>query len=98
MVITLWFVIVGVLLVVMAVSQTVLRRLPISSPLLYLLVGMVFGEGGLELLDLDPFDDAKLLERLTEIAVIVSLFTTGLKLRLPLRHRLGGAARLVGPG
>ena len=88
MVITLWFVIVGVLLVVMAVSQTVLRRLPISSPLLYLLVGMVFGEAGFELLDLDPFDDAKLLERLTEIAVIVSLFTTGLKLRLPLRHRL----------
>lgn len=88
MVITLWFVIVGVLLVVMAVSQTVLRRLPISSPLLYLLVGLVFGEGGLELLDLDPFDDAMLLERITEIAVIVSLFTTGLKLRLPLRHRL----------
>jgi NhaP-type Na+/H+ or K+/H+ antiporter len=88
MVITLWFVIVGVLLVVMAVSQTLLRRLPISSPLLYLLVGMVFGEAGFELLDLDPFDDAKLLERLTEIAVIVSLFTTGLKLRLPLRHRL----------
>ena len=88
MVITLWFVIVGVLLVVMAVSQTVLRRLPISSPLLYLLVGMVFGEAGFELLDLDPFDDAMLLERVTEIAVIVSLFTTGLKLRLPLRHRL----------
>jgi NhaP-type Na+/H+ or K+/H+ antiporter len=87
-VITLWFVIVGVLLLFMAVSQTLLRRLPISSPLLYLLVGMIFGEAGLELLHLDPFDDAKLLERLTEIAVIVSLFTTGLKLRLPLRHRL----------
>ncbi len=86
--ITLWFVILGVLLVVMAVSQTLLRRLPISSPLLYLLVGLVFGEAGLELLHLDPFDDAKLLERLTEIVVLVSLFTTGLKLRLPLRHRL----------
>jgi NhaP-type Na+/H+ or K+/H+ antiporter len=85
MLITVWFVIVGVLLVVMAVARTLLRPLPISTPLLYLIVGIVFGEAGFELLALDPFDDAVLLERLTEIAVIVSLFTAGLKLRVPLR-------------
>jgi NhaP-type Na+/H+ or K+/H+ antiporter len=84
-VITTWFIIIGVLLIVMAVGRTLLRPLPISTPLLYLVVGVVFGEAGLELLTLDPFDDAVLLERLTEIAVIVSLFTAGLKLRVPLR-------------
>lgn len=83
-VITTWFVIIGFLLVVMAVGRTLLRPLPISTPLLYLLVGIVFGEAGFELLVLDPFDEAMLLERLTEIAVIVSLFTAGLKLRVPL--------------
>lgn len=88
MVFTLWFVIIGVLLVAMAVGRTLLRPLPISTPLLYLLVGIVFGEAGFELLALDPFDDALLLERLTEIAVIVALFTAGLKLRVPLRDPL----------
>jgi NhaP-type Na+/H+ or K+/H+ antiporter len=83
-VITTWFVIIGVLLVVMAVGRTLLRPLPISTPLLYLLVGILFGEAGFELLVLDPFDEAVLLERVTEIAVIVSLFTAGLKLRVPL--------------
>jgi NhaP-type Na+/H+ or K+/H+ antiporter len=85
MVITVWFVIIGLLLVIMAVARTLLKPLPISTPLLYLIVGLVFGEAGLDLLALDPFEDAELLEHLTEIAVIVSLFTAGLKLRLPLR-------------
>lgn len=84
-VITTWFIIIGFLLLVMAVGRTLLRPLPISTPLLYLAVGIVFGEAGFELLTLDPFDDAVLLERLTELAVIVSLFTAGLKLRVPLR-------------
>ena len=32
---------------------------------------------------MDAVEDASVLERLTEIAVIISLFTAGLKLRLP---------------
>ena len=83
---TVWFIIIGLLLVVMAVGRTLLRPLPISTPLLYLIVGVVFGEVGFELLTLDPFDDAGLVERLSEVAVIVSLFTAGLKLRVPLRE------------
>jgi hypothetical protein len=39
------------------------------------------------LLVLDAQAHSKLLERLAEIAVIVSLFTAGLKLRISLRHR-----------
>ncbi|HEV2073000.1 MAG TPA: sodium:proton antiporter [Thermomicrobiales bacterium] len=84
-VVTIWFVIIGFLLVVMAVGRTLLRPLPLSTPLLYLIVGIVFGEAGFELLSIDPFNNAALLERVTEIAVIVSLFTAGLKLRVPLR-------------
>lgn len=85
-VITTWFIIVGCLLLVMAVGRTLLKPLPISTPLLYLAVGIIFGSAGFELLILDPFNDAVLLERLTEIVVIISLFTAGLKLRLPLRN------------
>ena len=46
---------------------------------------MGIGPWGLGLLVLDPIEDASLLERLTEIAVLISLFTVGLKLELPWR-------------
>ena len=88
MVFTLWFVIVGLLLVVMAVGRPLLRRMPLSTPMLYLAVGIAFGEQGFDLVSLDPFEDAGMIERATEIAVIVSLFTAGLKLRVPLRDHL----------
>jgi NhaP-type Na+/H+ or K+/H+ antiporter len=79
--------IVGGLLVLMALTSTVLKRLPLSASMLYLALGVGIGPYGLGLLRLDPIDQAALLERLTEVAVIVSLFTAGLKLRVPLTDR-----------
>jgi NhaP-type Na+/H+ or K+/H+ antiporter len=80
-----WFVLAGAVLVLMALGTSVLRRLPITASMLYLFVGVAVGPIGLGLIRLHPVDDAPLLELLTEIAVIVSLFTAGLKLREPLR-------------
>ena len=76
-----WFVATGLLLVAMAVSSTVVARLPLTTALLYLGVGLVMGPVGLGLIRLDPIRDSALLERITEIAVLVSLFGAGLKLR-----------------
>jgi NhaP-type Na+/H+ or K+/H+ antiporter len=84
---TTWFVVIGALLIGMALAGSVLRRLPLTTGLLYLAVGAGLGPWGAELLHLDVLADAALLERLSEIAVIVSLFTAGLKLRLPLTDR-----------
>ena len=78
-----WFIVVGALLVAMALGGSVLKRLPLSTSLLYLVVGYVLGR--LKLGHLSAFEHTKLLEHLTELAVIVSLFTAGLKLRAPLR-------------
>jgi NhaP-type Na+/H+ or K+/H+ antiporter len=80
-----WFVLAGVVLVVMAIAASVLRRLPVTASILYLLIGVAVGPLGLGLIRIDPLADAPLLELLTEIAVIVSLFTAGLKLREPLQ-------------
>lgn len=81
-----WFLVIGGLLVLMALSSSLLKRLPLSTSLLYLLAGIGMGTYGL--LRLDPIRDASFLERLSEIAVLVSLFTTGLKLSPPLNdHR-----------
>ena len=80
-------VVVGALLVFMSVSHSYVARLPLSAAMLYLLVGAAMGPAGLGLLTLDPQADAVFLERLTEAAVVVSLFVAGMKLDLPLRDR-----------
>ncbi len=81
---TIWFVIAGLLLIGMALTSTVLKRLPLTTSLLYLAVGVLLGPVGFGLIQLDPIAESTLLERLTEAAVIISLFTAGLKLRIPL--------------
>lgn len=83
----LWFLIAGALLVLMALAGTVLKRLPLSAAVLYLLAGIALGPYGLNLIRLDALKDAHLLQTLSELAVIISLFTTGLKLGPPLSDR-----------
>ncbi|HEY0868289.1 MAG TPA: sodium:proton antiporter [Fimbriimonas sp.] len=80
-----WFILVGALLVLMALIGTVLKRLPMTTSILYLVVGVVLSPLGVEVIRFDPFEHAGFLERLTELAVVVSLFTAGLKMRVPLR-------------
>ena len=81
----LWCAIIGVLLITMALSGTLLSRLPLSTAMLYLAVGVGLGPAGLGLLAADPFEQSKLFERLAEIAVLISLFVTGMNLSVPLR-------------
>ena len=83
----LWYVVVGLLLVAMALSDSMLRRLPLTTPMLYLAGGVLLGPVGLGLLVLDPVENAEFLERVAEIVVIISLFAAGLKLRAPLSER-----------
>ncbi|MDO9020440.1 MAG: cation:proton antiporter [Deltaproteobacteria bacterium] len=80
-----WFLIIGGLLVLMALVGSLVKRLPLSTSVIYLCVGFALGHHGLGLLRIDPLAGSGLLERLSEVAVIVSLFTAGLKLRSPLR-------------
>jgi NhaP-type Na+/H+ or K+/H+ antiporter len=95
----------GLLLLLMAMSGTVLKRLPLTTSLVYLAVGVLLGPRGADLLRIDIHRDAAIIERLTEIVVIVSLFTAGLKLRvdwrdplwkLPIRLAFGSMALTVG--
>jgi sodium/hydrogen antiporter len=79
-----WFVIVGLLLVAVAVTGSILKRLPLTASMLYMGVGFLLGPVVTGAIRIDPVGRSELLERLTELAVIVSLFTAGLKLRLPL--------------
>lgn len=80
-----WSLLVGLLLVTMALAGSLLRRLPLSMTMLYLGAGYLLGVTGFA--DLNPRQDAILLERLAEVALLISLFGAGLKLGVPLRDR-----------
>jgi sodium/hydrogen antiporter len=83
----LWCVIVGLLLVLMALSGSVLKRLPLSTAMLYLAVGVAVSPLGLGLLAAHPVRHADVLERMAEVVVLLSLFTAGLKLSPGLSDR-----------
>lgn len=92
---TVWYVIAGALLIGMALASTVLKRLPLTAAIFYLMAGAALGPWGVGLLRVDVLQDASWLERLTEVAVIISLFTAGLKLRLPTSDRRWRVAILL---
>jgi len=77
--------IIGLLLIAMTMASSYVSRLPLNAAMLYLGVGVALGPLGLGLLRLDALENRVMLERLTEIAVLISLFTAGMKLELPLR-------------
>ena len=82
-----WAIIIGVLLIVLVLSGTLLKRLPLSTAMLYLATGFVLGPAGWSVLTINPLAHAALLERVAEVAVLISLFSVGLKLGLPLSNR-----------
>jgi len=86
--ITTWSLLTGAVLLIAALGKGPLKRIPVSLTFLYLLTGVAIGPWGLKLLDVNVFDDTKLVETLTEIAVVVSLLSAGLKLDPSWRHML----------
>jgi sodium/hydrogen antiporter len=78
-------IIAGLLLIAMTLVGSFIKRLPLSAAMLYLAAGVALGPIGLGLVHLDAVENVVLLERLTEVAVLISLFTAGMKLELPLK-------------
>ena len=81
-----WYSLIGVMLLLVVLGSATVKRAPISMSMVYLLLGWGFARMGW--ITLDPAEHGKTLEVLAEIAVIVSLFSAGLKLRKPLQSRL----------
>ncbi len=93
-----WMGLVGALLLLMALSSAYLRRLAVTTSAIYLALGVLISPVALDLIDINFVEWRVWFEHLTEIAVIVSLFIGGLKLRLPLKNPVWSAAyRLAAP-
>ncbi|MDF2640930.1 MAG: sodium/hydrogen exchanger family protein [Pseudomonas sp.] len=88
----------GVLLMLLALTSSYLRWMPVTTSAVCLVFGFLIGPIGLELITLDFREAAGWMERLTEVAVLFSLFNTGIKLRLPLHGSAWHSAYwLAGP-
>jgi NhaP-type Na+/H+ or K+/H+ antiporter len=82
-----WSLFIGVLLVTMVLVGTLLGRLPLSAAMVYLVLGWALGPAGMDVLRPDPYLRAATLERIAEVALLISLFAVGLRLGVPLRDR-----------
>ena len=82
-----WFLMVGGLLLVMGLSSPNLKRLPVTSAIIYLAFGVVVGPTILDLFHFNPLKESALLEVLTEAAVLISLFSAGVKMPAPINLR-----------
>ncbi|KTB73104.1 MULTISPECIES: sodium:proton antiporter [Pseudomonas] len=88
----------GVLLMLLALTSSYLRWMPVTTSAVCLGFGFGIGPMGLDIVNLDFEKSYEWLERLTEVAVLFSLFGTGIKLRLPLRGKAWHSAYwLAGP-
>ncbi|PMQ10307.1 sodium:proton antiporter [Janthinobacterium sp. AD80] len=80
---TAWFILIGCLMLARGLAADSIARLPMTSAMAYLGVGLLLGPMFLGLFAFDLVEQAPLLETLTEIAVLISLFSAGVKMPVP---------------
>lgn len=78
-----WFLLVGGLLLTMGLIAPVVKRLPVTTAMIYLAVGVLVGPMCLGLFHFNPLEESAMLEVLTEIALLISLFAAGVKMPVP---------------
>ncbi len=79
-----WFLLIGLLMLIKGLSTTSLKKLPFTSAIVYLVIGFLLGPSVLGFFYFDPIKQSALLEVLTEIAVLISLFCAGVKMPVPI--------------
>ncbi|WP_277961008.1 cation:proton antiporter domain-containing protein [Pseudomonas sp. RIT-To-2] len=91
----LWMSVLGALLLLLALTSSYLRWLPVTTSAVCLAFGMGLGPLGVGLVNMDFARASTWLGRVTEMAVLFSLFGTGIKLRLGLRRTAWRASYLL---
>jgi NhaP-type Na+/H+ or K+/H+ antiporter len=93
-----WLFLLGALLLATSLSAGWLRRMPVTPFVVYALAGLVLGPMLLGYARIDLMQHVHWLSAISEGVLVVSLFLTGLKLRVPWRHPAWRAGlRLAAP-
>lgn len=79
-----WFLLVGGLLLARGLTASLFKSLPVTPAIVYLAVGLLVGPTVLNLFHFNPLKESALLEVLTEVVVLISLFSAGVKMPVPL--------------
>lgn len=77
-----WLLLAGALVLAMGIAHPWVKRAPFTPAMVYLLIGIALGPWGAQVAEIDPRRWSSWLHHGAELAVVVSLFTVGLKLRL----------------
>jgi sodium/hydrogen antiporter len=85
-----WFLLIGTLMLALGLAATTISRSPFTSAIVYLAAGLLLGPSVFDVFRFDPLKQSKLLEVLTEIAVLISLFSAGVKMPVPVAWRRWG--------
>ncbi|MCF8159560.1 MAG: sodium:proton antiporter [Polaromonas sp.] len=79
----LWFLLVGGLLLARGLTSSLLKNLPVTPAIVYLAVGLLVGPTVFNLFHFNPLKESALLEVMTEVVVLISLFSAGVKMPVP---------------
>ncbi len=78
-----WFALVGALLLLMGLTSSLLQRSALTAAIIYLVVGVLLGPTVFNWYHFNPLAESSLLELLAEVAVLISLFSAGVKMPVP---------------
>ena len=74
---------IGGLMVARGLWGSTIARLPFTSATIYLAIGLALGPLFLGLFSFDPLREAPVIEVVAEVAVLISLFSAGIKMPVP---------------
>lgn len=80
-----WFLLVGGLLLTRGLTASLLKNLPVTPAIVYLAVGLLVGPTVFNFFHFNPLKQSALLEVLTEVVVLISLFSAGVKMPVPVK-------------
>src|SRR3989304_2500406 len=86
---TRWSLLGGALFAARGLTSPMLKPLPVTPAIIYLAVGLLVGPTVLNLFHFNPLKQSALLEVLTEVAVLISLFFAGVKMPVPVSFARG---------
>ena len=87
---TYWFLLIGCLMLARGLAATTISRLPVTSAIVYLAFGLMLGPVVLDVFRFGAVEQSHVLETLTEIAVLISLFSAGVKMPVPITFKRWG--------
>lgn len=78
-----WYLVLGSVMLAIGLVTRTIPRVPLTNAMVFLSVGVIAGPTFLHAYHFNPLQQSNVLEAVTEVAVLLSLFTAGVKMPVP---------------